>query len=101
VEIHLKNDEIKLVKSILQQELKKVEVWVFGSRVPPASPHKHSDLDLLLKGKEAISLISLSKLSESFENSSLPFKVELVDWHRITPEFQEHIKGHAVKLLPS
>jgi len=33
----------------------------------------------------------MRQLQEDFENSSLPFRVELLDWHNISDEFRKII----------
>lgn len=91
--IQLTKDEISEVKSILAKHIQHCEVWVFGSRAR-GEAKQYSDLDLLLKNSSAISLKTLGDLTEDFEKSSLSFKVELVDWNRITEEFQQHIQTH-------
>jgi predicted nucleotidyltransferase len=93
VVIQLHDQEIKQIKEILLKYVPNCQVWVFGSRSKNTAK-KYSDLDLLLKHSSDIPLKILSLLSEEFDKSELPFKVDLVDWHRITPEFQTHIKTH-------
>ena len=33
------------------------------------------------------------RLKEAFQESDLPIRVDLVDWHRISPEFRTVIEG--------
>lgn len=95
--IDLKPDYLKTVKEILNKYLPDCEVWVFGSRVRKKH-HPYSDLDLLLHRKTPISLLTLSHLSEDFAESDLPFRIDLVDWHRITEEFRNSIREHCERL---
>jgi len=39
-----------------------------------------------------MSINSLGELSEAFQESDLPFRVDLIDWHRISPEFRKVIE---------
>lgn len=39
----------------------------------------------------------MSELEEVFSNSDLHFTIDLVDWHRISTEFQQHIQQQAVE----
>lgn len=63
-----------------------VEVQVFGSRARGGAK-RFSDLDLALKGKGPLDPVLLSTLADAFEVSALPWRVDLVDYHRLTPEF--------------
>ncbi len=96
--IQLTDDEIDIVKSILQKNISDVEIWVFGSRTI-LTADKYSDLDLLLKGRKTIPLSTLAILTEDFSESSLPFKVELIDWFRITPAFRQQIQKNRERLI--
>lgn len=86
--IDLRPDHAKVVHEILARHLPAgVSVRVFGSRAKwTAKPH--SDLDLALKGKEPLPRSVLGDLAEAFSESDLPFRVDVVDWHAVTPSFQ-------------
>ena len=96
----LQDKELALVQRILGDIAPQCEVWAFGSRVN-GRPKPFSDLDLVLIDHEAISLDVRAKLVEAFSESDLPWKVDLVDWHSISPEFQEIIQsGYEVIQIP-
>ena len=90
--IQLKEHEIAVIKRILAHDLAGVEYRIFGSRAK-GSAKPYSDVDIVLLSKNPIPLLTLSTLEENFSESDLPFKVDLVDWQRITPEFQDKIKS--------
>ena len=71
------------------------DVYVFGSRVK-GTFKKFSDLDLCLKHK--ISDYDYELLAEKFEESDLPFTVDLVEYHRIDDAFKKVIDQEAVPL---
>lgn len=96
--IQMTDEQMQLVKEILQRHLHQTEVWIFGSRFTSKAKH-YSDLDLLIKGKTPLSLETLYHLSEDFSESTLPFKVDLVDWHRISEEFRAHIETNKEIIL--
>lgn len=67
----------------------------FGSRVK--GTHKeYSDLDLCYQAEISDSVIAL--LMDDFEQSDLPFKVDLVAWKRCSPEFQRIIRDDLVPI---
>jgi len=49
-------------------------------------------LDLIVKAKEALPRPLLFCIEEAFEESILPIRVDLLDWHRISRDFQSNIK---------
>lgn len=79
--------------AIMQTILKKYPYtfYVFGSRVKGAS-HKFSDLDLLYF--DEIPPKILCQLEEDFEESDLPFKVDLVNYHGCDEGFRKCIGGY-------
>lgn len=90
--IDLSRQDMERICQILREHIPSVEVRVFGSRVRgTATPC--SDLDLALLGEEPLSLSVLGGLREAFEDSDLSFRVDLVDWHRISDSFKEVIEN--------
>ncbi|MBI2604676.1 MAG: nucleotidyltransferase domain-containing protein [Deltaproteobacteria bacterium] len=63
------------------------EILVFGSRLTGKNKPA-SDLDLCLKSASALELAKWGRLEEEISGSDIPFKVDLVDWHRISEEFR-------------
>ena len=88
--IDLRADQHKEVARLLQHHLPDTEVWAYGSRVKgPARPA--SDLDLVTFAsagqKEAV-----SRLREAFDESPLPFRVDLFVWDKVPEEFRKNIE---------
>lgn len=88
---------LQIVKSILQRHLPEREVWVFGSRAS-GTAKKFSDLDLAVIGSLPLTLGQLALLEHDFDESELPFKVDLVDWAAINGSFREIIRKTAKPL---
>ena len=88
----IKPHELEIVKSILRKYLPEYEVWAFGSRVHGRSLKKFSDLDLVVITDESVNSITYADIKEAFSESDLPFKVDIVDWSKITDNFREIIK---------
>ncbi|HQY22803.1 MAG TPA: nucleotidyltransferase domain-containing protein, partial [Gammaproteobacteria bacterium] len=59
-----------------------------------------SDLDLCIMGTQPLSLQQLGDLREDFSESDLPFRVDIVEWTTITPEFKKIIEAHCEELPP-
>lgn len=86
-------DQIQLVKEILEKHLPaNVRVYVFGSRIR-GNAKKFSDLDLAIDFDGApVSMAILSALSFDFEESDLPYKVDLIDLNTINSHFKKTIE---------
>ena len=91
--IHLSDKELMIIKSILSNY--PYQFYVFGSRVT-GKQKKYSDLDLCYK--EAIPDAIISKIREAFEESNLPFKVDLLSWDRCDSEFRKNIEKDLIKM---
>jgi type I restriction enzyme S subunit len=79
--------ELAIVRAILVRHVPDAVVWVFGSRATGQSK-KYSDLDLCIKASHPLDLDVMSALAESFSESDLPWKVDLVDWYSISDVFR-------------
>ncbi len=87
------------IRRILREHLPQCEVRAFGSRVTgKAKPW--SDLDLAVAGPAVIPWNALSELTEAFQASELPFRVEVMDWWAASPAFQQVIDENYVVIQP-
>jgi len=90
--IDLSPQHLALVQQILRDYLSpEVEVWVYGSRVN-GSAKPFSDIDLLLRAPQPTPRERLYLLENAFDDSPLPFRVDINDWHYISPEFRHVIQ---------
>ena len=90
--------DLKLVKSILNKHLLDCEVWAFGSRVN-GTARSYSDFDLVIVGEGKVPLNTIFALKEEFQESDLNFRVDVLDWNRISDSFRKIIKENYVKIL--
>ena len=91
------SSHLALIKEIFKKNLpSNTIVWLFGSRLF-STCKKYSDVDFLIdcQGKKLSSLI-LINLKEDFDESDLPYKVDLLDWHQITDEFKNNIANKQI-----
>ena len=96
--IDIRADHLRIVQDVLQRHLPAgVTVWVFGSRASWMTKDS-SDLDLALEGEGEIPPRSLSALEAAFEDSDLPFAVDIVDAKRIGGRFGEIVAEQRVAL---
>ena len=99
--IDLSTHHLETVQGILGRHVPNCEVRAFGSRV--TGPMKnYSDLDLAVVAPGKLNPDTLRHLKEAFEESDLPFRVDVLDWHDVSPEFQEVIaKDYEVVQRPN
>lgn len=77
-----------LLAEIMRGQLdSKTKLWAFGSRVG-GKPRPSSDLDLVVFDLDRR---ACSGLREAFEESNLPFAVDLHVWGELPAEFQARI----------
>ncbi|HPN31156.1 MAG TPA: restriction endonuclease subunit S [bacterium] len=88
--IDVREDFLKIIKNILKQNVPDCEVRAFGSRVDWTATDS-SDLDLAIVGKEKLNWKIIAKLKSVFEESILPFRVDILDWHSIPENFRKNI----------
>ena len=91
--IDMKPDQLLEVREILEQHVFGWEVRAFGSRVTGLTK-PWSDLDLAIVGPEPMGLHRRGRLIEAFQESTLPFRVDVLDWHEASPAFQAIINEH-------
>ena len=68
--------EETIIRSILEPYLNKYEFYFYGSRVK-GNFRPVSDLDILVKSENKINLDDMEKLRAAFDNSRLPYVVNL------------------------
>jgi predicted nucleotidyltransferase len=85
--LKIEERHLKIVNSILSKY--PYQFYAFGSRVK-GNAKTFSDLDLCCK--DEMTWVDLAHLNEEFEESSLPFRVDLVSWNRIDHNFRTWIE---------
>ena len=94
--IDLKPEHLIGVRQILKDHVPGWEVRAFGSRVT-GTVKPWSDLDLAVAGPSPMGWENVELLIEAFQESTLPFRVDVLDWHDVSPDFQAIIsEGYAV-----
>ena len=84
----------QIIETILQQRVPACEVRAFGSRVL-GTAKSYSDLDLVIRGSEKLPRPVLYGLRDDFEECDLPYRIDLLDWNRLSPEFKQAILAHS------
>ena len=92
-------EQLSIINGILAAHVPGVEARAFGSRVI-GTPKDYSDLDLALVGAAKLEAAVMENLREAFEESDIPYRVDILDWNSISKEFQKVIlkKYEAISL---
>lgn len=84
--------ETLLVQAILRRALpRSAQVWGFGSRAN-GKAKRSSDLDLAVDAGRPLTREEEGTLADAFEESDLPYKVDVVDMHRVSASFKAIIE---------
>ena len=85
--ILLNPEERRIVRAILSLHLPPgTQVFVFGSRAGGRTKPL-SDLDLSIDAAQPLPMATLAGLADAFDESSLPWKVDLVDRASVSEAF--------------
>ena len=84
--IRLQNDQLETVREILREHVPNAEVHAYGSRTL-GKANDWSDLDLIIITPEKLPFSTLTELKLAFEESDLPFRVDIIDQHRTSDDF--------------
>lgn len=85
----LNDSTISEIKKIIFRFLdpKKDRVFIFGSRATGRGK-EFSDIDIGVKSDKQIDLLLLSNISEAFDESNIPYIVDIVDFSTISKTFE-------------
>ena len=87
-----------MVRNILNRFVPDAEIIVFGSRIH-GTAKPCSDLDLAIKAESSPDWKLLAEIKETFQESELSFRVDVLDWIDITESFRKAIKGKEYEIL--
>ena len=94
--LDLSSNQKKIILELLKKYIPGTEVWAYGSRTKQTAK-PYSDLDM-------VAFISqdekdhISNLREAFEDSNLPFRVDVFIWDEVPESFHKNIENNHVVL---
>lgn len=94
--IDLSPESLALLKELITEYLPDCEIRLFGSRIH-GTAKPYSDIDIALKCSNPIDRQTMNRLKEALQESTLPIRVDVLDWYTISDEFRQVIeKGYEV-----
>ena len=94
--IDITAEQRRAVLALLNRYLPDTTAWAYGSLVK-WTPRPESDLDLVVLARPEQSA-QVAELREAFEESDLPFRVDLFVWDEVPKSFKARIEGDRVVL---
>lgn len=95
--LHIQPEHKEIVRKILKQHLDpNINVWVFGSRAV-GTPKPYSDLDLALESNVPINNQLFIDLEHAFEESILPWRVDIINIKDVNENFRKIIERDKVE----
>ena len=88
--------ERSIVRALMHWHLPRVTAWVYGSRANRTS-NPRSDLDMVVFSTPE-QRRHVADLREEFEESNLPFRVDLFVWDEVPESFKAQIEAHHVAI---
>ena len=96
--VDIRPDHLEIVQNILRKHLPMdVKVWVFGSRASWTTKDS-SDLDLAVEGAGCLDNKAMSALEMAFEESDLPYCVDVVDLNAVGHAFKQIVEEQRAPL---
>ena len=92
--LHLSSKDLKILRSIFNGNF---DTIIFGSRVSGTN-QQFSDIDICLKGEKLLDKALISDLRALCSESDLPYTVDLVDYHDLSPDFREIVDQTGIHL---
>lgn len=93
--VSLDPKNMEIVLDILKKHIPQYEVRAFGSRITQQYK-KFSDLDIAILAPSELNIRELGDIKDAFSESNLPIKVDVLDWHNISEDFQNLINQNFI-----
>ena len=93
--INITDYERKIVLDIIKKFIPNCTVKIFGSRCNGKNKI-YSDLDMAIisADKNKIPLKLLGQIKNAFEESNLNFRVDVLDWYRVSDDFKKVVDSN-------
>ena len=95
--LYMEPHELQIVHDILRRCIPDHKAWAFGSRATGTRLKRFSDLDLAIEGKLALG--ERARLAEELDESSLPYKVDIVEMDEVEENFKQRIQTDFIAIL--
>ena len=95
IDIDSKQKIISLIEALIPY----TKIYLFGSRAR-GTHNTWSDVDIALDANKELSINMLDELRSVLQATNMPYKIEVVDFHRIPTAMQNEIRKEGVLWKP-
>lgn len=97
----LDKKSLDVIKKILQTYIsdKSYRAFIFGSRAIGKN-RKFSDIDLGIIGTKSLSSKEFVTIKDKFDESDLPYRVDLVDFSNVSERFKNQALNNIINIWP-
>ncbi|MDR0290091.1 MAG: nucleotidyltransferase domain-containing protein [Treponema sp.] len=95
--INISENELTIINGIISDLAPDCDVLAFGSRYYMKAK-RYSDLDLAFMGDKKLGLKRCFQLEDAFAESDLPYRVDVLDYYILSPEFRAIIDSGNEKI---
>lgn len=90
-------DILHEISSILTKHInpEKIDVFLFGSWAK-GTEKRTSDIDLAIRSHTDLSRALIAKLREEFEESTIPYRIDIVDLRSASDEFVQNVMKEGI-----
>jgi uncharacterized protein len=86
------------IAGILAGELDDPAAYIVGSRARGRAK-RYADVDLLLVRKRPLTPGQRARLRLAFEESDIPYKIDLIEWADLSPDFRSRLAADRQPLM--
>ncbi len=86
-----KHKIINIINALLPQ----VKIYLFGSRAR-GTASKWSDIDIAIDAGMPLALTAIDEIMSIFQATNIPYKIEVVDMHRINNDMKASIQKEGI-----
>ena len=98
MQLCLEQDQLDKVQRILRVHFSGLDVDAYGPRVTGVDLTPDSALDVAVISPKPISFEKMVSVERAFADSGLPFRVDIVDWAKLTESMQKNIKKEHIAI---
>ncbi len=97
MELDLELKYVNFIRDKILALIPDVEIYFFGSRTQ-GKALEYSDVDVALKSSDKIPIEKMLQLKAQFEESTIPYKIDIVDLNNLKAEFKKIIEKDLYKI---
>ncbi len=85
------------IKEIINRHLDGSTVRIFGLRIDNRSTER-SDIDVAIDASHRIDLLTMANIKYDFEESDIPYRVDIVDYNSVSKNFKKIIGSSTLEI---